>query len=300
MPPSLALLGAPIDTGASRPGCSLGPAALRSAGLVSAACGQGWQVADLGDLSIPPQSPERHPNAVVHHLAETRAWTVVLEAMAQRAAAEHDLTVFAGGDHSMAAGTVAGMAAHAAKQGRPIFVLWLDAHSDFHSLETTESGNLHGTPVARFTGQPGFDAFSPPKAPVPPDHVLMLGLRSVDRAERDRLTDAGVQRADRCDGGAQLPAFLARVRALNGLLHVSLDVDYLQPALVPAAGTPVPGGATLAEARRIMALLAESGLVTSLDLAELNPQLDPAGRTAALLVDLTTTLLAWRTCRVAA
>lgn len=204
-----------------------------------------------------------------------------------------------GGDHALSMGTVAGMAAHAEQIGRPLFVLWLDAHSDFHTPDSTDSGNLHGTPVAYFTGQPGFDAFPPAPAPVPTDRVGMIGLRSVDPAERARLEQdramlADMRSIDEHGIKAPLMAFLDRVRAANGILHVSLDVDFLDPSIAPAVGTTVPGGATEREAHLAMELLHESGLVCSLDLVELNPFLDERGRTAKLMVDLAASLLGRR------
>ena len=204
-----------------------------------------------------------------------------------------------GGDHALSMGTVAGMAAHAKQIGRPLFVLWLDAHSDFHTPNSTGSGNLHGTPVAYFTGQSGFDAFPPLPDVVPTDRVGMIGLRSVDPAERAELEQERAMLADMRsidENGIKAPlmAFLDRVRAENGILHVSLDVDFLDPAIAPAVGTTVPGGATEREAHLAMELLHESGLVCSLDLVELNPFLDERGRTAKLMVDLAASLMGRR------
>ena len=197
----------------------------------------------------------------------------------------------------MSAGTVSGMARHANTIGKRLFVLWLDAHSDFHTLDTTQSGNLHGTPVAYFTGMPGFAGYFPPLAnPVAPADMLMLGIRSVDPAEHKRLLEAGVQVADmrRVDetGMANiLKQFLGQVRLAGGILHVSLDVDFLDPQIAPAVGTTVPGGSSFREAHLVMEILHDSGLAASLDLAELNPFLDERGRTASLMVDLAASLL---------
>jgi arginase len=196
-------------------------------------------------------------------------------------------------------GTVAGMAAHADQVGRPLFVLWLDAHSDFHTPQSTDSGNLHGTPGAYFTGQTGFEMIPTPPVLVPTDQVGMIGLRSVDPAEREALEAdnamlADMRAIDEHGIKAPLVAFLDKVRAANGLLHVSFDVDFLDPAIAPAVGTTVPGGATEREAHLVMELLQDSGLVTSLDLVELNPFLDERGRTAKLIVDLAASLMGRR------
>jgi len=293
------ILGCPVETGAAQPGCLMGPASFRTAGLLPALASLGWTTRDMGDLSIPPQEALSHGNGAIHHLAETCAWIEVLARAAHDAAASCDLPIFMGGDHSLSAGTVSGMARHAEEKGRPLFVLWLDAHPDLHDLDSTESGNLHGTPVAYVTGQPGFDAYPPLAAAVDPTRVCMMGIRSVDPAERTRIADLGIEvhdmRALDETGVLQpLTAFLARVRKAGGMLHVSLDVDFLDPGIAPAVGTTVPGGATFREAHLIMEVLGESGLVSSLDLVELNPFLDERGRTASLMVDLAASLMGRR------
>lgn len=293
------LIGAPVQTGASQPGCLMGPASLRTAGLAEAIETLGWAVSDQGDLSIAPQSPIPHANPAIHHLAEAQAWVEVLSEAAFTAAQSSDLPVFLGGDHSLSQGSVTGIARYAAEVGRPLFVLWLDAHSDFHDLNTTESGNIHGTPVAYFTGQSGFDGLPHVAHPVRPENICMLGLRSVDPAEHDRVLATGIdvhdmRAIDETGIMGPLQAFLTRVRDAKGLLHVSFDVDFLDPDIAPAVGTTVPGGATLREAHLIMETLCDSELVTSLDLVELNPFLDERGRTASLLVDLTASLLGRR------
>ncbi|MCE5974305.1 arginase [Sinirhodobacter sp. WL0062] len=296
---SCSILGAPIQTGASQPGCLMGPASLRTAGLGKTLADLGWSVRDLGDLSIAPQQAMSHTNAAIHDLAETRAWIEVLASAAFDAARDHDFPIFMGGDHSMAAGTVAGLARHAAGQGRPLFILWLDAHPDLHTLATTESGNLHGTPVAYFTGEPGFETYPPLSHAVDPRNICMMGIRSVDPAEHELILRSGIEVHDMraIDETGVLPplrAFLERVRAANGMLHLSFDVDFLDPDIAPAVGTTVPGGATFREAHLIMETLCDSGLVTSLDLVELNPFLDERGRTAKLMCDLTASLFGRR------
>lgn len=199
----------------------------------------------------------------------------------------------------MAMGSVLGAAEYAQLVDRPLFVLWLDAHSDFHTPETTKSGNLHGTPVAYFTGRTGFDDFPEVKTPVPQDQICMIGLRSVDTQERDALQQSKIcyhdmREIDETGIARPLSRFLERVAAQNGMLHVSLDVDFLDPTVAPAVGTTVPGGATVREAHLVMEMLHDSGLTTSLDLVELNPFLDERGRTATLLVDLTASLFGRR------
>ncbi|GAB4266899.1 MAG: arginase [Pararhodobacter sp.] len=287
------LIGAPVDTGQCRPGCLMGPAAYRVAGIAPMLEGLGHKVTDLGDVS-PRAVPARCDNPAVHHLPETLGWTQALRD-AGAAAAQQGMPVFLGGDHSLSLGSVAGVAEQAKAMGRPLFVLWLDAHSDFHTPETTESGNLHGTPVAYLSGRP-FAPFPAFPAPVPPQNICLFGIRSVDAAEHAALLEHDIaindmRVLDERGIAAPLREFLDRVEAANGFLHVSLDVDFLDPMVAPAVGTTVPGGATFREAHLVMEMLHESGLVSSVDLVELNPFLDERGRTAHLMVDLLASLM---------
>lgn len=294
MTQKILLLGAPLDCGKRARGCLMGPDAYRVAGLAETLASLGCPVRDLGNVAPAPHRDVSGP-AHLHELAQNVAWCEALKAAAEDAMGD-GFPIFLGGDHALSMGTVSGVASHAKARGRPQFLLWLDAHTDFHTPHTTASGNLHGTPVAYVTGQPGFDAFPAVTAPVPEENVCIIGLRSVDPEERAALRskplDLHDMRAlDETGIAAPLRAFLARVAAVNGALHVSLDVDFLDPAIAPAVGTTVPGGATFREAHLAMELLHESGLVTSLDLVELNPFLDDRGRTASLMVDLTASLM---------
>ena len=291
------LLGAPVDSGKRRRGCLMGPDAFRTAGLAEALRDLGHAVRDLGD-AIPAPLRDITAPAPIHALPETVAWTEALIPAARNAVAQ-GLPIFLGGDHSLSLGTVAGVAAHAADINRPLFVLWLDAHSDFHTPQSTASGNLHGTPVGYVTGRPGFDAFPTLPAIVPEENICLFGIRSVDApeaaelAKRD-LTIHDMRSIDENGVARPLRAFLDRVKAANGLLHVSLDVDFLDPSFAPAVGTTVPGGATLREAHLVMEMLHDSGLMTSLDLVELNPFLDERGKTALIMVDLVASALGRR------
>ena len=298
-PSQCILLGAPVQEGAGRLGCDMGPSAFRAAGLSAALEGLGLRVVDRGNLAPAPTGALRHDNTAIKALPEIIAWTEAIAEAAYRASAE-GMPITLGGDHSIAAGTLSGLSRRAAERGRELFVLWLDAHPDFHSLDSTQSGNLHGVPMAYATGQGGFAGVFPPlPAPVDPRNVCMLGIRSVDPAERALLTAAGIEvydmRAiDEHGVGPLLQRFLSRVSAADGVLHVSLDVDFLDPGIAPGVGTTVPGGATFREAHLVMEMLHDSGLVTSLDLVELNPFLDERGRTALLLVDLVSSLMGRR------
>ncbi|WP_299626756.1 arginase [uncultured Tateyamaria sp.] len=283
------LIGAPVDCGKRRQGCLMGPDAYRTAGLADALRTLGHTVVDQGNVAPDPFEDVAEPT--VYARAENIAWTAALSRAAQSACATA-LPIFMGGDHALALGTVHGAAAHAAGLNRPLFVLWLDAHTDYHTPDTTGSGNLHGTPMGYVTGREGFDGFPAVTTPVPHERIAMLGLRSVDAEERAALeatdvTYIDMRHIDEHGIAKPLAAFLDRVAAANGLLHVSLDVDFLDPAIAPAVGTTVPGGATIREGHLVMEMICDSDLMTSLDLVELNPFLDERGRTAQVMVDLT-------------
>nr|MEC9420039.1 arginase [Pseudomonadota bacterium] len=297
----IVLVGAPVDEGAGQRGCLMGPDAYRTAGLQEMLQELGHSVVDHGNLSPAEVGSLTPPNRILRNYRAYVAWTRALHQKAAELGEGPGFPIYLGGDHAMAAGTVSGQARAAAALGRPLFVLWLDAHSDFHTLDSTASGNLHGTPLAFLCGLPGFDDLlgSPLEHTLKPKNVEILGVRSIDDAERNLLVSHGVgvsdmRRIDEEGIGTLLKPFLERVRAENGLLHVSLDVDFLDPSIAPAVGTTVPGGATFREAHLVMEMLHDSGLVTSLDLVELNPFLDERGKTARLMVELTGSLFGRR------
>ena len=294
----LILIGAPVDCGKRRRGCLMGPDAFRTAGIAEAITGLGHSVTDIGNLTPDTHPLPAHSNPEVYKLDETVGWTRTLA----KAAVDHapnGMPVFLGGDHALSLGSVAGMADYAQQIGRPLFVLWLDAHTDYHTPNTTTTGNLHGTPLGYVSGREGFEDFPPLAAPIPADRLCMIGLRSVDPAEHDALSDTDatlvdMRTIDEVGIVKPLQSFLDKVAAANGILHVSLDVDFLDPSVAPAVGTTVPGGATVREAHLVMEMLCDSGAVCSLDLVELNPFLDDRGKTASLMVDLTASLLGRR------
>lgn len=290
------LLGAPIQEGSGRYGCELAPRVLRAAGLCQAIAALGHSVIDRGDLVCGKMHRATHGNLAVKELPQVVAWTEIIADAVYEACAE-GMPITLGGDHSIAAGTLPALSRRAAEAGRKLFVLWLDAHPDFHTLETTQSGNLHGVPLAYAAGREGFGEYFPPlPVPVDPTRICMMGIRSIDAAERKALAAAQVtvhEMREMEEQGVEklLSAFLQRVERENGVLHVSLDVDFLDPEAAPAVGTPVPDGPKLRDVHMMMRMLHESGRVSSLDIAELNPSLDKDGRTARLLVDLVATLL---------
>jgi arginase len=294
--PTCILIGAPVDTGQKNPGCIMGPAAYRVAGLAPALRDLGHAVQDWGDVTLPDLPDVTHPNPAIHHLAETIGWTETLQDRTDDALSAGHMPIIMGGDHSLALGSVAGAAAHAKRAGRPLFLLWLDAHSDFHTFDTTTTGNLHGTPLAYIAGRQGFAPLPAFPAPIPADRICLFGIRSVDPAEHAALLQHDIaindmRVLDELGIVAPLRSFLNKVRDQGGMLHVSLDVDFMDPAVAPAVGTTVPGGTTLREAHLVMEVLHETSLVTSLDLVELNPFLDERGRTARVMVDLVASLM---------
>ncbi|KRB62616.1 arginase [Rhizobium sp. Root708] len=296
---SVTLIGAPLEEGSGRRGAAMGPAALRIAGVDQTLIELGYEVADAGDVQVvPARDLPNHPKA--HNLRIVGAFTRALEASVYEVAAAGRFPLILGGDHSLSMGSVSGMARYAAQQRRPLFVLWLDAHSDFNTPETSPSGNIHGMPVAFFCGQAEVAEILPrDRAFVDPRNVFQVGIRSVDAPERELIKQHGVNVFDMRSIDEQGVAsimrdVLSKVEAANGLLHVSLDVDFLDPDVAPGVGTTVPGGATFREAHLIMEMLCDSGLVSSLDLVELNPFLDDRGKSARVLVELTASLFGRR------
>ncbi|WP_113893602.1 arginase [Roseiarcus fermentans] len=295
---AITLLGAPIEAGAGVAGCAMGPAMLRTAGIVRTLKDLGHDVVDLGDLA--PGQPFAHaraPEGEARDFAEIAAWARDLARETHAILREGRLPLVLGGDHSLAMGSIGGVAAHAAEIGRKLFVLWLDAHSDYNTPRTSPSGNMHGMPVAMLSGEPGFETMfgDEPRALIDPAHVHLFGIRSIDADERRLLKARGVdvvdmRRLDEDGFAVSIRRIIDRVRAADGLLHVSLDVDFLDPTIAPGVGTAVPGGASYREAHLVMELLYESGLAPSLDLVELNPFLDERGKSALLLVDLAASL----------
>jgi arginase len=296
----IALIGAPIGAGAGTAGCAMGPAALRTVNLRATLDDLGHRVVDRGDVSVEPDLLERGEQPAgprARNLPEIAAVARALSAETLDALQKSQFPIALGGDHSLAMGSVNGVARHCAEIGRELFVLWLDAHADFNTPQTSPSGNMHGMSLAMLAGEPGLEAVlaDEPRAPVKPANIHLFGVRSLDRDERQLLSARGVhvddmRRMDEFGVAHLLEQILRKVERRDGLLHVSLDVDFLDPSIAPAVGTPVSGGATYREAHLIMEMLYDSGFVSSLDLAELNPILDERGRTAHALVELVASL----------
>ncbi len=298
LPRAVTLIGAPIEAGAGMLGSAMGPAMLRTAGIVPTLVELGHEVQDLGDAK--PEKPWPEPARIegrVRNFGEVSAFARLLSAAVLDVMRKGRVPVVLGGDHSLAMGSVSGAARYAAEQGRKLHVLWLDAHSDYNTPLTSPSGNMHGMPLALLCGEPGLgDVFGDePRGAVDPGRLHLFGIRSIDTEERRLLQARGVnvvdmRRLDEDGFAVSIRRVIQRVREDNAMLHVSLDLDFLDPTIAPGVGTAVPGGATHREAHLVMELLYESGLVTSLDLVELNPFLDERAKSALLLVDLAASL----------
>lgn len=295
-PGRISLIGIPLEKGAGAMGTLMGPAALRTAGLVGRLADLGHEVVDHGDILAPaPVMPAFSAEASgnCRHLGEITAWTRAIHQRAYAMACEGGVPVFMGGDHSISMGTVSGIARRCAETGRELAVLWLDAHADFNTPATTPSGNMHGMSVAFLAGDRELapilgDAAFPP---IDPANIHLFGIRSLDRAERAALIARGVdivdmRQIDETSVARQLAPRLEELRRRNVHLHVSLDADFLDPSVAPGVGTAVPGGTTFREAHLVMEMIHDTGLLGSLDLVELNPFLDERGRTANLVADL--------------
>jgi len=290
----VAILGVPMDLGAGRRGVDMGPSALRYARLNETLKNLGYAVHDLGDVEVPVVETLKinggDPGGL-HHLEPIRA---ACEELARRLGElpEGALPVVLGGDHSISMGSISGVA-----RGRRTGVIWIDAHADFNTPETSPTGNIHGMPLAALMGL-GDERLvnlggAGPK--LRPEDVVLVGVRSVDPGERRLLKEAGVtvytmKEVDRMGIPTIAANVVAQLERLDRV-HVSFDADVLDPSVAPGVGTPVPGGLTYREAHLLMELFADAGIVTSLDLVEVNPILDERNRTAEITVELAASLL---------
>jgi len=293
--PSVSLIGAPTDVGAGHRGSRMGPEALRIAGLGEALIKRGVDVIDRGNLDG-PRNPWQKPVEGYRHLPEVVAWN---RAVMDAVGAELDegrMPILLGGDHCLGLGSITAVARHCRKTGKQLRVLWLDAHADFNTHQVTPSGNVHGMPVACLCGL-GPDALTKLGGESPamrPDEIRQIGIRSVDEGEKRLVQEYGL---DVYDMRYIDEIGMKRVmeEALEGVdenthLHVSFDVDFLDPSIAPGVGTTVPGGPNYREAQLVMEMIADTGRMASLDIVELNPIIDKRNRTARLAVDLVESL----------
>ena len=292
---ALSLIGAPMDAGAGTRGASMGPEALRVAGLHLALSKLGADVRDCGNLQGPinPQGP---PSAGLRHLPEVIAWNhLVHDAVLSELRAAR-IPILLGGDHSLAIGSISAVARHCREQGRKLLVLWLDAHADSTTAALTPSGNIHGPPGACLCGQGPTDLMSlAGETPaILARQLVQVGIRSVDEGEKRLVHAMGIEVFDMryIDEMGMRDAMVKALAHMdaNTHLHVSLDVDFLDPDIAPGVGTAVRGGPTYREAQLCMEMISDTGLMASLDIMELNPAFDVRNRTAELVVDLVESL----------
>ena len=292
----VALIGAPTDVGAGRRGASMGPEALRVAGIDKSLRRLGREVLDRGNLSG-PINPESGRVAGYRHLTEVATWCAAVRDSVYASLSAGEFPIVMGGDHSLAIGSVAAAARHCAEQGKTLAMLWLDAHADFNDATSSPSGNLHGMPVAVICGRGPREltALGDRVPMLGADRIVQVGIRSVDEIEKRAVVDSGLvvydmRRIDELRMRTVMEQVLTYVGRDQAHLHVSFDVDFLDPTIAPGVPSTVPGGPTYREAQLCMEMIHDSGLLRSLDVMELNPALDEGNRTAELAVELVESL----------
>ena len=289
----VAIIGAALDLGQGRRGVDMGPSAMRAAGLEERLLSLGYEVRDHGNVESPEPEATSLEDERARYLPEIKATCARIAELVARASTAGEIPLVLGGDHSVALGTLAGLASAHGQGG----VLWIDAHSDTNTPETSPSGNVHGMPLAAALGLAGreFDSEAWTLPAVDPRRVALIGIRQLDDGERQLLREAGVRvftmsEIDRIGIERAVRESLDRVSG-GGFVHVSLDMDVLDPVVAPGVGTPVRGGLTYREAHLALELIAESGLAGSLEVVEVNPILDRENTTALTAVELVASAL---------
>lgn len=285
------LIGAPTDIGAGSRGASMGPEAMRVAGIAAALTARGLTVYDDGNLIGPP-NPWLPPVDGYRHLPEVLAWNTSVRDAVRHALRAGEFPMLLGGDHCLAIGSITAIAAHCRETKKNLRILWLDAHADFNTSRITPSGNIHGMPVATLCGfgAPALVNLANPAPAILPSEITQIGIRSVDEDEKRFVNEQGLDVFDMrsIDEMGMRTVMQDALHDLddNTHLHVSFDVDFLDPEIAPGVGTTVRGGPSYREAQLCMEMIADTGKLASLDVMELNPALDRRNQTAELAVDL--------------
>lgn len=290
MTKTIRIIGVPIDLGQAQRGVDLGPGALRYAGLAARLARLGYEINDNGNVAVPVRDTVSSERAL-HYLPSIRRVCDAAYQAARDAVAGGDIPVFIGGDHSMSIGTIGGVTHH-----EPVGVIWIDAHGDFNTPETTISGNVHGMALAVLLGKgyPELVNVGRMGAKLHAEDVVMIGVRELDPEERERLRGSGIcvytmRDVDELGMGVVIRGALDKL-SHRQRLHVSLDMDGLDPMVVPGVGTTVPGGLTYREAQLLMEIIADTGRLASLDIVEINPILDQRNQSAQIAVELAASL----------
>lgn len=291
------LIGAPVGHGGAHLGTALGPSALRIAGIIERLELLGFDVVDSGD-AVPANVEKSGSSTRINNREIVAGWSRSLSQKTHAALQDRSLPIILGGDHSISIGSINGIAKFYEEQDRELFVLWLDAHADYNTPHITPTGNMHGMSAAHLCGEAGMEdvLVSGERYSIKPKNLCLFGTRWIDPEEQLLLGQRGItvmdmRAIDKTGVAVLLQSFLDHVTACGGELHLSLDLDFLDPRIAPAVGTPEPLGFTDREGHLIMEMLHDSGLVRSIDIVELNPLLDDANKCAFLLIDLLTTLL---------
>ncbi len=301
-PAPIQLIGVPLDLGAGRRGVDMGPSALRIAGIAETLRDLGHEVDDAGNVAVPQRETIPVGDSALRYLGPIAQVCGDLYARTAEAIARGRYPLVLGGDHSLAVGSIAAAADAARADGERLGVIWLDAHGDMNTGQTSPSGNVHGMPLAALLGD-GADALTSIGDVTPavqPADVALIGIRAIDRREADAIREIGVNAFTMRDIDERgFPATIREaVSTLRGRgcsrLHVSFDVDFIDPSIAPGVGTRSRGGPTYRESHLVMELLADSGLVRSADVVEVNPCLDTENATAKLAVELVASLFGKR------
>lgn len=295
------LIGFPMDLGANRRGVGMGTAALRIAGIREKLTALGYGVHDCGDISIPNREDQAVDNPRLKFMQEIARATTNLAQAVDASLMQGHLPLCLGGDHSVALGSVAGLAAACARKGLTPGLIWIDAHTDINTEATTPSGNIHGMALSASLGlgHPDMTRVYGPSPKIDPRHCALIGVRSIDPQEKAFIRELGfpvftMTDVDRLGMDGVIRHVLERMLPMIDCLHVSFDLDSLDPSIAPGVGTPVLGGLTYREAHLLMETIAETGPISSMDVAEVNPVLDTANQSAEVATGLVASCLGKR------